>query len=125
VRVRAWKLPDGFAGRKKPAPSWETPAEIRDISLGGTGILCMAKNGGKPEVPMGQRFRINMTLGALNVEMDGHVVNIWKLANDSIQAGVHFGKPEDSPFGWEQTKILHKMVNELQREEAKRLRGVA
>lgn len=126
IAARGWKIPEHAYLNDRPTASAEVKMELRDISLGGLGVIIRARDGGDPKIVPGQRVRIELKFSEVTLLLDGRVRQPTVAdAADGLRTGIAF-KPLDNQLeGRQKLAQLARIVGDLQRDEVKRLRRVA
>lgn len=122
-RIRLWRINEQVDFRDQPTDLCELPANMQDLSVGGTGVM-FAK---KPLLITGQRLRVQLSWGnrpPVLVEGRNGPVRHDK-ACDSYTTGIQFQNLQATLEGRRFLTELTRTVSGLQLEEAKRHRGVA
>jgi c-di-GMP-binding flagellar brake protein YcgR len=126
LSVRMWKLAEHTHITDRPLPSMELKAELRDISLGGLGVLLQGRTGGDPQVAAGQRLRIELKIGEATLLLDGRVREGSSKENTTgLRTGIAFKALDNQLEGRQKLAQLARIVGDLQRDEVKRLRRTA
>ena len=60
LMIRAWRVAEHFYISDKPMATAELVTKIRDLSVGGVGLMLYPKNEEPPKVIMGERLRISI-----------------------------------------------------------------
>jgi c-di-GMP-binding flagellar brake protein YcgR len=126
VTARMWRIPEHAYLNDRPSAAQELRSELRDISLGGIGVILRSRDGGEPKVVPGQRVRIEMKYSEVTLLLDGRVRQPTGTdATDGIRTGIAF-KPLDNQLeGRQKLAQLARIVSDLQRDEVKRMRRTA
>jgi c-di-GMP-binding flagellar brake protein YcgR len=121
LQVKLWTMTEQATLRDKPAASREISCDPRDISIGGLGVTIRGANGKPPNLATGDRIRIQLTLRAATVVLEGRLRYPPRAGKDaSFRAGVQFRTLDDSREDRLAATQLNKIVNELQRDLIRR-----
>jgi c-di-GMP-binding flagellar brake protein YcgR len=126
VTIKLWRIGDKAILRDKPTVSAQIKATLRDLSVGGAGILLAPLSQNSVKLITGQRLRIVLAFpeqeellleGRLRCESTGPV-------GPSIPtpAGIQFSKLDQDLASRQTATNLTRLVGELQRKELRRLR---
>jgi c-di-GMP-binding flagellar brake protein YcgR len=123
LTARMWRVPEHFHLNDRPQASQEVKADLRDISLGGLGVILRSRDANELKIVPGQRLRIELKYSEVTLLLDGRVRQPTpNEANDGIRTGIAF-KPLDNQLeGRQKLAQLARIVSDLQRDEVKRLR---
>jgi c-di-GMP-binding flagellar brake protein YcgR len=126
VTARMWRVPEHFYLNDRPSAAQEVKADLRDISLGGLGVILRSRDGSELNIAPGQRVRIELKYSEVTLLLDGRVRQPTSNdASDGIRTGVAF-KPLDNQLeGRQKLAQLARIVSDLQRDEVRRLRRSA
>lgn len=126
VTARVWKIPEHVYLNDRPTALAELKVELRDISLGGLGVIIRARDGGDPKIVPGQRVRMEVKFSEVVLLLDGRVRQpTVKDTADGLRTGIAF-KPLDNQLeGRQKLAQLARIVGDLQRDEVRRLRRTA
>ena len=123
LAIRLWRLPERAQLRDKIPAAAEVKAQLRNLSVGGAGVLIEGQNNDPPKILMNQRLRISLTFGEQEMVFEGRVASLQPVLNrqNILHVGVHFRVDSDLP-GRQVLHELTRIVGQLQREEARRNR---
>jgi c-di-GMP-binding flagellar brake protein YcgR len=123
VTARIWRIPEHFYLNDRPSAAQEVKADLRDISLGGLGVILRSRDGGELKIVPGQRLRIELKYSEVTLLLDGRTRHPSPVeVTDGIRTGIAF-KPLDNQLeGRQKLAQLARIVSDLQRDEVKRLR---
>ena len=120
ISLRAWRIPDHHYLKERPAASTELNVSVRDLSVGGMGVVCTLD----PEAPRivdNQRLRIVIAHGNSELILEGRVKHIKPLPEGGqFRLGVQFKKLGDDIDGRQTLATLTHIVGQLQRDEIRR-----
>ncbi len=124
LSVRAWRIPDHAVLRDRPLASMELKLTVRDISVGGLGVILQARNDEPLRIVTQQRLRIELRYGEdIELVLDGTLKHKPDSDNDAgKRVGIQFKKLESDLNGRQALAQLTRIVGELQREEVRRAR---
>lgn len=122
LKLRVWRIPNHAILKDKPLKAAELPATLRDISIGGMGLMLTPKDGQAPKILVDERMRVSLTVGTDEVIIEGRLRSIRNNPDGSIAAGVQFMKLQDGLEGRRIMTELTKIVGMLQMEEVRRHR---
>ena len=123
LTARVWRIPEHAYVKDKPLAAAELLVEVRDLSLGGMGVMLMPKNNEPPKVLAGERLRIQIAYNGEDMLVEGRMLH-FKPSNEPkpVRGGIQFKKLEHDLEGRQTLAALTKIVGELQREEVRRTR---
>jgi len=122
VQVRVWRMNEQARLSDRPLAAMEMPAQARDLSVGGIGLICPPKDGAAPSLASQQRLRIFIQHEGTEVLVEGRVCHVRTTPDNSLRVGVQFVGLEDSVEGRQMLARLTAIVGRLQREEVRRMR---
>lgn len=122
INVRIWRIAEHAVLRDRPSASMEVPVNVRDISVGGMGVLCPPKDDKPANLTNDQRLRIVIRYGVMEAMVEGRVRHALPTPDKSIRLGVQFRKLEDDLEGRQALGKLTAIVGELHRAEVRRVR---
>ncbi len=73
MSVRIWRIGPRAQMRDLPMASSEIKAELRDLSVGGIGVLLFGKDGAEPMVTPNDRLRVQLVLGGDTILSEGRL----------------------------------------------------
>jgi c-di-GMP-binding flagellar brake protein YcgR len=121
LEAKVWTMSGTASLREKPVASREISCDVRDISVGGIGLLIRGAAGRPPAVASGDRIRVQLTLGRTVVLLEGQLRYPPRATKDStFRAGVQFLSFGESKEDRAASAELGKIVNQLQRELIRR-----
>ena len=62
-RLRVWRIPENVRLKDKPNTTAELKAVLKDMSVGGVGVILSAMDGGAPKISEGERLRLDLKVG--------------------------------------------------------------
>jgi hypothetical protein len=125
ISVKVWRIPERAYLRDRPMAAQQVKCEVRDVSLGGLGVVFRGEEGQPPKVSEEDRLRVEVTFGDLAFLLEGRMRKPTAAANTDpsmIRSGIVF-KPLDQDIEGRQTlAALTRIVGLLQRDEVRRHR---
>ena len=129
LAARIWRIGRSAYLQDRPAAAQELPVRLRDISTGGIGVNFLAKDGEPPRIAPEDRLRIQLTLPeGEELIIEGRLRYPLKPVKDAteLRAGIQFKQLNDDLAERQMIATLTKVVGEMQRAEARRVRlGIA
>jgi c-di-GMP-binding flagellar brake protein YcgR len=123
LSARVWRIAERTYIGDQPMAAQEIKAELRDISLGGIGVKLLPKDGQPPRISKEDRLRVQLNRGGTTFLLEGRMRDPGTVAaNDALMTGIQFKKLENDLKGRQTLAQLTRIVGELQREEARRVR---
>jgi hypothetical protein len=123
LSVRTWRIPERAHLADRPMHAQEIACELRDLSVSGMGVTFHGVNGEPPRVSTQDRLRIEFTHGEDTMLFEGRMRHpAAPSRGPTVRAGVQFKALEDDIDGRQILARLARIIGELQREEARRLR---
>lgn len=121
--VRVWQIDERTHVNERPSSARELVCELRDISLGGLGVIFRPKDDKRPDVVENDRFRVELMYEGVAMLIEGRMRSPTTFeADHSIRTGIQFTSLEDNLQGRQLMAQLTRIVGTLQREEARRRR---
>jgi len=126
LSARTWKIPEHAYLNDRPPSAQELRTELRDISLGGLGVVIRSRDGGELKIVPGQRIRIELKYSEVTLLLDGRVrQHTGSDDAEGIRTGIAFKALDNQLEGRQKLAQLARIVSDLQRDEVKRLRRTA
>jgi c-di-GMP-binding flagellar brake protein YcgR len=126
LRMRVWLIPDHAYINDRPPAAQEAPCALRNVSVGGVGMMLQPRRGHTPRVTQGQRLRLELVYREINVILEGRIRHPEHAPDDAppggFYVGVQFAKLEDNLEGRQTLAWINSIIGELQRDEVKRAR---
>lgn len=123
LSVRVWRMPPRVPLHEKPTSKCEVHVELRDLSLGGVGVILIGTTEEPPKIDLEDRLRIEIKGPGRDAILEGAVVHPNPIPREAtIKAGLKFNKADENLAGRQALAIVTRMVGELQREELRRYR---
>jgi hypothetical protein len=121
LQLKLWTLPESAQLRDKPPANREIFCEARDISVGGLGIIIKPMGFRPPNIVVGARLRVQLTMRDITVLVEGRLRHPPKPDKDkALRAGIQFRVLGESRDDRQSALSLNKIVNELQRDAIRR-----
>lgn len=118
--VRCWRMNRRVELRDKPGPAQELSVEVRDISLGGLGVIFHPSQGQAAKVAPEDRLRVEMKYGRFELLIEGRMRGGPATpAASSFRSGIRFCFLQEGIEDRQALTRLTKIVGELQREEVR------
>jgi len=122
LSVRIWRIADHVLVRDRPLASLLVNATVKDLSVGGMGIMIHRDPSEKRTIQPGQRLRIELKWEETELILEGALRIATAEAGENIRGGVQFKKLENDLIGRQAAASLTRIVGELQRDEVRRTR---
>jgi c-di-GMP-binding flagellar brake protein YcgR len=123
LTARVWRIPEHAYLKDKPLAAAELSVQIRDLSLGGMGVMLLPKDNQPPKVLSGERLRIQLVWNGEDMLVEGRMLHFKPSEEPKpVRGGIQFKKLESDLEGRLVLATLTKIVGELQREEVRRTR---
>jgi c-di-GMP-binding flagellar brake protein YcgR len=123
--ARVWRIKERADVRDVPPASCELPVDVRDLSLGGIGLIFKGRGASEaPKVSKDERLRVLLKYDKEELVMEGRVRHLPDdpAPGGGINGGVQFAKLNKDIKGRQKLATLTKIVGLLQREEVRRTR---
>lgn len=121
VTVKVWRIPEHFYLSDKPTASAAVAASLRDLSVGGMGIVVDQK-AEETKLASDQRLRIVVQYAEGQLLLEGRAKHIKSLPSGKFRVGVQFRKLQGDLEGRQTMATITHIVGQLQREEIRRRR---
>ncbi|MGH7179780.1 MAG: PilZ domain-containing protein, partial [Tepidisphaeraceae bacterium] len=123
LRLRMWRIPEHACVRDRPLASAELKASLANISIGGIGAEIVGKGEEPPRITEGERVRLELTHADGALILEARVRHV-RIVGDRRRArcGLNFKKLEENLEGRQAQSVLTRIVGQLQRDEARRMR---
>jgi c-di-GMP-binding flagellar brake protein YcgR len=124
MSMRVWRVAEKAYLNDRPMAAQEITARIRDLSLGGAGVIFTGKDGESPKVSIEDRLRIELHYGETTIILEGRMRNPTGRSpdKDKLITGIQFKALQEDLEGRQKQAQLTKIVGELQRAEVRRMR---
>jgi c-di-GMP-binding flagellar brake protein YcgR len=122
VAVKVWRIPEHHFLADKPPASAQITATLRDMSVGGMGIVVEMK-AEDPKLTPDQRLRVTLHYADNNqLLLEGRVKHIKSLPSGKFRVGCQFKKMQQDLEGRQAIATITHIVGQLQRDEIRRRR---
>jgi c-di-GMP-binding flagellar brake protein YcgR len=122
LSVRAWRIREHVILRDRPPALLELSMRVRDLSVGGMGVLCVEPDGKPASIVGDQRLRIVISYGEMEALVEGRVRHVRVNPDKSLRLGIQFKKLEEDLEGRQTLARLTAIVGQMHREEVRRIR---
>jgi c-di-GMP-binding flagellar brake protein YcgR len=121
--IQLWRMAEHLHLKDEPKDLCYLPATVRDLSVGGVGVIFQAK----PLLVTGQRMRILLKQeGREPMLMEGRAGTVRQdNQGGTFETGIEFRGLQNSLQGRQTITDLTRIVSRLQLNEAKRIRSLA
>ena len=123
LTARIWRIAVTAPLVEKPVKAQELHVTMRDISVGGLGVIFSGEDGQPPKVSTEDRLRIELTYGQDVLLIEGRMRPAFgPQGANTISAGISFKEMEKDIEGRRMLTQLTRITGEMQREEMRRTR---
>lgn len=123
VHLRAWRITERHYLRDKPPASAAITVALRDLSVGGMGLIYTPDPEAPEKLPDNQRLRITLSHGrGEELILEGRLLHSRAVPGENYRLGVQFKKLADDIEGRQTLAALTQVVGQLQRTEIRRKR---
>lgn len=123
IGLRAWRIAPRIPVDDRPQASQELTVELRDLSLGGLGVIFRGKNGEKPKVTSEDRLRVEIQYEGKSLIMEAKMRSpSGPQPPDAVCTGLQLKDLGSNWAGRKKLSELTRVLSDLQREEVRRLR---
>ena len=122
LKVRIWRMGPGIPLRDRPMAKQEVKARLRDISLGGIGVVLEGEDGNPPKIDEADRLRVQLKSPDTELLIEGRLRYPGDLKGPTSRAGIQFKGLEKDIDGRQMLATLTRIVGELTRAELRRMR---
>lgn len=123
ILLRLWRIGAQAQLSDRPQSSQEVPAEVRDLSVGGIGVLLRGTGAEAPRIFEEDRLRLQLELKGHTLLLEGRMRTPHATPrSNQILTGIRFGEMQADLEGRRTLALLTRLVGELQREEIRRIR---
>jgi c-di-GMP-binding flagellar brake protein YcgR len=128
VHLRVWRINEHHYLRDKPPASAALAVALRDLSVGGMGLIYTpdpadGPNGAPAKLPDNQRLRIALSHGRGDeLLLEGRILHSRAVPAENYRLGVQFKNLADDIEGRQTLAALTQVVGQLQRTEIRRKR---
>lgn len=119
--IKVWQISNHFVLTDRPQPSQEVKVALKDISIGGVGVVLDESDPSKHKLVADQRLRIELRYNELELLLEGRLRNVARGDGKSV-TGIVFKKLEGDLAGRQSLAGLTRIIGELSREEIRRVR---
>jgi len=125
LAVRCWRISKRAHLRDRPMSAQEVLTEVRDISLGGLGVVFRGSEGQRPKVSTEDRLRVELRYRQTELLLEGRMRPCRSAAGSAIRTGVRFVFMYQGIQDRRILAQLTRIVGQLQRQEvrSRRLTG--
>ncbi len=121
LSVRIWRIGPGVYLKDRPMAAQEIPTQVRDVSVGGLGVILTGKDGQPPRVASTDRLRIQLEYRDTSLLLEGQLHYAMAPNRcDVLRVGIQFKAPSNDIEGRHCLAKITRIVGELQREEVRR-----
>lgn len=123
--ARVWRIGEQADLRDVPMSYTEVPMKLRDLSIGGMGMMIEPAQEGAAALVADQRMRVELMHQGVPIILDGRLRHVPKAEQGSgakLRVGIQFKKLQNDLEGRQTIAMLTRIVGELQRDEARRCR---
>jgi len=111
--------------KERPLPSQRVKLEVRDISLGGAGVILQPVPGKPAPITVEDRLRIQVKLNGLELLVEGRVRTPDSVAVGVIRTGIRFYFLDDGVDERLKVSQLAKIIAQLELKQVKAIRKQA
>jgi c-di-GMP-binding flagellar brake protein YcgR len=123
LSLRVWRIAEQAFLGDRPMAAQEVACELRDISIGGVGVVFVGRESEPAKVSTEDRLRVELSHPAGKILLEGRMrYPVEPLKAKQSRAGVQFKALESNLGGRQVVAQLTRIVGELQREEVRRMR---
>jgi len=121
LSIRVWRLPERVYLLDRPMAAQALVAELRDLSIGGMGVIFHPKDGAPPKVTTEERLRIEFKYQEESFIVEGRCRS-GQPVGDGLRTGIAFRGLEKDLDGRRKLTQLARIIGEFQRDEVRRAR---
>lgn len=123
IGIRVWRISAQARLRDRPQRAQEVTAELRDLSVGGAGVLLRGIGSAPPRISTEDRLRVELTYKDTPLLLEGKMRPVQGPDRANVLVtGIQFQAMEKDLDGRQTLAQVTRIVGELQREEARRTR---
>ena len=123
MSARIWHIRDRAGLEEVPSGAREIGTRLRDISVGGLGVILTGKDGKPPKITPDDRLRVELKHKEGTLLLEAKLRYPFPLPDAvAVRAGVQFENLEGNLGGRQKLAQLAKIVGKLHREEVRRAR---
>ena len=122
LQGKIWRVAPRVNINERPMPSQQVAIELKDLSLGGMGVLIRGTNGQPPKISTEDRLRIELQRGEATLLLEGRMrPPSGPQPAGEISAGIRFNEMATDLEGRQKLGQLTRILSELQRQEVRRV----
>jgi c-di-GMP-binding flagellar brake protein YcgR len=111
--------------KDRPLPSQHVKLEVRDISLGGAGVILQSAPGKAAPLTFDDRLRVQVKLNGLELLVEGRVRTLDSASKGAIRTGIRFYFLDDGVDDRLKVSQLAKIIGQLELKQVKAIRKQA
>ncbi len=127
LRLRVWRIADHTYINDRPSSAQELSCALRNLSVGGLGMMLQPPRDRTPRLTRGERLRLELVYRDIDFILEARVRHPEHAPDDpppgGFYVGVQFAKLEDNLEGRQTLAWLNSIIGDLQRDEVKRSRA--
>lgn len=125
LSARVWRIAPRADLRDRPMAATELPSKLKDLSIGGMGVVLTARAADEPlKLDATDRLRVEITYLGKQLLIEASLRHPQSVPKDTqtLRVGIMFAHLEGSMEGRQTMAQLTKIIGELQRAEVRRAR---
>jgi c-di-GMP-binding flagellar brake protein YcgR len=122
LSVRVWRIGPGVPVRDRPMAKQELKANLRNISLGGVGVIFESEEDTPIKISTEDRLRVLLLHKDSEIILEGRLRHPQTPTGKLVRAGIQFKSLDKDIDGRQLLATLTRIVGELTRAELRRLR---
>ena len=126
LRLRIWRIVEHAYIKERPAANLEVPCLIRNVSVGGIGVMMQSKPERPLRLTLNERLRLELVYRDIDFIVEGRLRHPERMPDDpppgGVYVGIQFAKLENNLEGRQMLASINSIIGELQREEVRRTR---
>jgi c-di-GMP-binding flagellar brake protein YcgR len=122
LHVRVWRIGPGVPVRDRPMARQELKARLRNLSLGGVGVIFEGEEGVPVKVSSEDRLRVCLAHNDGELILEGRMRYPEAPKGPRARAGIQFKSLDKDMDGRQALALLTRIVGELTRAELRRMR---
>lgn len=111
--------------KERPLPSQRVKLELRDISLGGAGIILLPSNGKPGGLSFDDRLRVQVKLNGIELLVEGRVRAPDSVIDGAVKTGIRFHFLDDGVDARLKVSQLARIIAQLELQQVKAIRKEA
>ena len=120
LKVRIWRIGPRAYIKDRPMAAQELTSEIRDLSVGGMGVIFTGNDGCPPRITPEDRLRVQLEFRDISLVLEANMrYPVTPICTETIRAGIQFKALQNDLEGRQILARLTRIVGELQREEVR------